>query len=259
MRSTMLRILIPLLTFLAFALPAQAERVLVFAAASLAGPLDEVAQAFSEETGDEVVISYAGSSVLARQIEQGAPADIFLSANQGWIDHLAALGLIVNSTRRELWRNQLVLISHAPGDAVELTPELDLAGLLDSSLEGGRLAVALTASVPAGVYAQEALTALGQWDLVKDRLAESDNVRAALALVATGAAPWGIVYATDAGADPRVHLRATFPPETHTGITYPGTLVRGARAEAIHFLNYLAQPEALSVFEAAGFDPVGAP
>ncbi|WP_375175474.1 molybdate ABC transporter substrate-binding protein [Pseudooceanicola sp.] len=250
-----------LITFLAiaglFALPlqARADRLLVFAAASLAGPLDAAAAKFEEATEHEVVISYAGSSALARQIEQGAPADVFLSANQGWMDHLAALGHIRNETRRDLWENRLALISHDGGEEVPLTPELDLGELL----EGGRLAVALTTAVPAGIYAREALASLGLWDQVKDSLAEADNTRAALALVATGAAPWGIVYTTDARAEPEVNRRAIFPPETHSRITYPGALIAFARPPAEDFLAYLSGPEAQAIFDEAGFDMAVAP
>lgn len=252
---TMIRILAIFLALMGLALPAQAERILVFAAASLAGPLDEAAAAYQEASGDEVVISYAGSSALARQIEQGAPADVYLSANQGWMDHLAALGHIRNDTRRDLWGNQLVLVSARPGAPVEIGPELDLPGLLG----GGRLAVALTSAVPAGVYAREALSSLGLWDTVKDALAEADNVRAALALVSTGAAPWGIVYATDAAADPKVHVRGTFPDDSHDAISYPGALIAFARPQAEDFLDFLSSPEARALFEAAGFTVVLAP
>lgn len=251
----MTRILVAFLALMAFSLPLRAERILVFAAASLAGPLDEAAAAYAEVSDDEVVISYAGSSALSRQIEQGAPADIFLSANQGWMDHLAALGHIRNETRRDLWANHLVLVSSDAGAEVPLSSDLDMLTLLGE----GRLAVALTDAVPAGVYARQALSALGLWDAVKDSLAEADNVRAALALVASGAAPWGIVYATDAAADPSVHLRGTFPDDSHDPITYPGALIAFARPQAEDFLAFLASEEVRTIFEAAGFDTVPTP
>ena len=251
MRPTMLRILCSFLTLLLLALPVQADRLLVFAAASLAGPLDTVAKAYGAETGTEVVVSYAGSSALARQIEQGAPADVFLSANQGWMDHLAAMGHIDNATRADLWGNDLVLVASAPGPEVALTPETDLMALLS----GGRLALA----VPAGIYAREALTTLGLWDAVKESLAPADNVRSALALVATGAAPWGVVYATDARAEPAVHVRGTFPAESHPAITYPGAVIQGAGPEAHAFLSYLSAAPSREVFEAAGFRAALAP
>lgn len=245
----MRRLVLIFLALMAFSLPVRAERILVFAAASLAGPLDKAAEAYEAATGDEVVISYAGSSALARQIEQGAPADIFLSANQGWMDHLAALGHIRNGTRRDLWANRLALVSAEAGADVDLSAAADLQALLD----GGRLAVALTDAVPAGIYAREALASLGMWDDVRENLAEADNVRAALALVATGAAPWGIVYTTDAMAEPSVHLRGTFPEGSHAPILYPGALIALARPAADNFLTYLSSSEARSVFEAAGF------
>jgi len=251
----MTRVIFTFLALIALSLPARADRLLVFAAASLAGPLDTAAAAFGEATGHEVVISYAGSSALARQIEQGAPADVFLSANQGWMDHLAALGHIRNDTRRDIWGNRLVLVAHEAGEEIALVPELDMLALLN----GGRLAVALTGSVPAGVYAKEALSSLGYWDAVRESLAEADNARAALALVATGAAPWGVVYATDAAAEPDVHLRGTFGPETHSAISYPGALIAFARPQAQDFLDYLTSPEARAIFEEAGFLPVSEP
>ena len=251
----MTRILAFFLALMATALPAQAERILVFAAASLAGPLDEAADIYQEMSGDEVVISYAGSSALARQIEQGAPADLFLSANQGWMDHLAALGHIRNDTRRNLWGNKLVLVSSQDGAPVEIGPTLDVPALLN----GGRLAVALTDAVPAGIYAREALSSLGLWDAAKDALAAADNVRAALALVSTGAAPWGIVYATDAVAEPRVHVRGTFPEESHQPILYPGALIAFARPQAQDFLDFLSTPETRELFETAGFNAAIAP
>ena len=251
----MTRLLTLVLTLLCLAVPARAERILAFAAASLAGPLDRVAMAYEAQSGNEVAISYAGSSALARQIEQGAPADVYLSANEGWMDHLAALGHVRNETRRDLWANRLVLVSSRAGEEIELTPDLDILALLD----GQKLAVALTDSVPAGVYAQEALTSLGLWEGVKDSLAQADNVRAALALVSAGAAPCGIVYATDAAADPKVHVRGTFPEETHAPITYPGAVTATASETALSFLDFLSSDEARTIFEAAGFQVVPAP
>lgn len=251
----MLRILVAFLAVMALSLPARAEQILVFAAASLAGPLDEAIAAYEDASGDDVVVSYAGSSALARQIEQGAPSDVFLSANQGWMDHLAALGHIRNDTRRDLWTNRLALISAQAGEELTISPDLGLASLLD----GGRLAVALTNSVPAGVYAREALASLNLWDAAKESLAEADNVRAALALVASGAAPWGIVYETDARAEPGVHLRGVFPAESHSAILYPGALIAFARPHAQNFLDFLRSAQALAIFEAAGFGAVPAP
>ena len=245
----MTRFLACLLIVASFAAPLRAERVLVFAAASLAGPLDEVTELWEAETGHEVVISYAGSSSLARQIEAGAPADIFLSANPGWMDDLAGKGLIETSSRRNIWTNRLALVSFRPGAGIGIDAEMDLEGMLD----GRRLAVALTDAVPAGLYAKAALTQLGLWLSVKDQLAEADNVRAALALVATGAVPYGIVYRTDAHAEPRAHLRGLFPKDSHPPIVYPGAATLDAQSEAHAFLGFLMTEAAQAVFDEAGF------
>jgi len=240
---------------LLMALPARAESLLVFAAASLAGPLDKAAELWQEETGQVVVISYAGSSALARQIEAGAPADVFLSANEGWMDHLAALGKIDNATRSSIWRNRLVLVSFADGDEIAITDTTFLPALIGD----GRLAVGLVESVPAGVYTLEALRTLGAWDGLKEQLAQADNVRAALALVATGAAPWGIVYATDARVEPRVHLRGAFPENSHTAITYPAAHIKGGDPEGVAFLEFLKTDAVAAIFQEAGFQAVVTP
>lgn len=249
MAPMMTRILFSFLAFMVLSLPAAAERLLVFAAASLGGPLDRAAALYEEETGIPVAVSYAGSSVLARQIEAGAPADIFLSANEGWMDHLAALGLIDNASRHVLWRNRLVLVSHAPGDPIDISETTFLPALIGD----GKVATGLIDSVPVGVYALEALTKLGAWEALKDQLAQADNARAALALVSSGAAPWGIVYATDAAADPQVHLRGVFPQTSHAEITYPAALIGSAAPEAAGFLEFLATEPAQAIFEDAGF------
>lgn len=244
-----------LVALVVLAVPARADSLLVFAAASLAGPLDRAAELWQDETGQVVVISYAGSSALARQIEAGAPADVFLSANEGWMDHLAALGRIDNASRHSLWHNRLVLVSHASGDTIEISETTFLPALIGD----GRLAVGLVDSVPAGVYALEALRTLGAWDGLKEQLAQADNVRAALALVATGAAPWGIVYATDARVEPRVHLRGIFPENTHTAITYPAAHIKGGDPKGTAFLEFLKTAPVAKLFEEAGFQAVPAP
>ena len=171
---------------------ASAGDVLVFAAASLKEALEEIAARWHAETGHEAVISLAGSSALARQIEAGAPADLFISANGAWIDLLEARDMVRPGSRRDLLTNQLVLIEHG-ADAAPL--ELDEPGVLDARLGEARLATALVDAVPAGIYAKAALQALGWWESAAPRLAQADNVRAALALVATGETPLGIVYA----------------------------------------------------------------
>ncbi|WP_172300298.1 molybdate ABC transporter substrate-binding protein [Pseudoruegeria sp. HB172150] len=230
---------------------ARAEQVTVFAAASLRNALDEVATAFNSATGDEAVIAYAGSSALARQIEQGAPADIFISANTDWMDHLEENNLIDPATRTDLLGNALVLIAHDPDAApVDLTPDLDLPTLLN----GGRLAMALVDAVPAGIYGKQALTSLDLWDTVAPHVAQADNVRAAVAYVALGETPYGIVYATDATAEPNVTVVGTFPESSHDPITYPAAALTSAQSPATQpFLDFLHSPEARDAFTRQGF------
>lgn len=238
---------------------ARAEQVTVFAAVSLKTALDEIAAQWGGATGNEVVASYAGSSQLAQQIEEGAPADLFLSASEEWMDDLASKDLIVAESRRDLLGNTLVLVAHGAGAApVEIGPSLDLPALLD----GGKLAMALVDSVPAGQYGKEALTNLGLWDAVEPSVAQTENVRAALALVASGEAPYGIVYGSDAIADDEasdeVSVVGTFPEGSHAPITYPAALVAGRdNATAAQFLDQLSSPEATAVFERLGFQPLG--
>lgn len=235
----------------ALALPAAADEVVVFAAASMKTALDPLAEAFQAETGHSVVISYAGSNALAKQILDGAPADIFISASVQWMDEVEKGGEVAEGTRADLLGNTLVLVAHDT-DAPQVTPApgFDLAGLLD----GGKLAMALVDSVPAGQYGKAALSALGVWDAVAPSVAQADNVRAALALVATGEAPYGIVYATDAAAEPQVHVVGTFPADTHEPIVYPVALLKNAADEADRaFLQALGAPEADAAFAAQGF------
>ena len=235
----------------ALVLPAAADEVVVFAAASMKTALDPIAEAFQQETGHSVVISYAGSNALAKQILDGAPADIFISASVQWMDEVEKGGEVAEGTRADLLGNTLVLVAHDE-NAPQVTPApgFDLAGLLD----GGKLAMALVDSVPAGQYGKEALAALGVWDAVAPSVAQADNVRAALALVATGEAPYGIVYATDAAAEPQVHVVGTFPADTHEPIVYPVALLKNASDEADRaFLQALDTPEADAAFAAQGF------
>ncbi|WP_425089009.1 molybdate ABC transporter substrate-binding protein [Stappia sp.] len=231
----------------------KAEAVTVFAAASLKTALDEVAALWRDETGFEVVVSYAGSSALARQIEAGAPADLFISANPGWMDRLEAAGLLSAESRRDLLTNAIVLIGHGPDVAqVTLSPDLDLAGLIGD----GRLAMALVDAVPAGIYSKAALETLGLWDKVAAKVAQADNVRAALALVAIGEAPFGIVYATDALAEDRVSVAARFPADTHPPILYPAArTAESAHPQADALLAFLRGPAAMTVFQRHGFSP----
>lgn len=230
---------------------AHAEQVTVFAAASLADALVEIEAGFEAETGREVATSLAGSSTLARQIQQGAPADVFISASAAWMDALEGEGLLAPGSRFDLLGNEIVLIAHGPGAApLEIGPGLDLAGLLGD----GRLAMALVDAVPAGVYGKAALESLGLWSAVRARVAQTDNVRAALALVAVGEAPYGVVYATDAAAESAVSVVGVFPADSHPRIVYPAAAVAGrAGAGAAAFLDYLRGPRARAAFERQGF------
>ncbi len=232
-------------------LAAAAEGLLVFAAASLRGPLDRIAAQWTQETGQAAVVSYAGSSLLARQIEGGAPADVFVSASVAWMDAAEAAGGLRAGTRRDLLGNRLVLIAPVAAGAAPVVagPGLDLPALLGE----GRLAMALVDAVPAGVYGREALTALGLWEAVAPRVAQADNVRAALALVARAEAPYGIVYATDALAEPGVSVVAIFPEATHAPIVYPAAVTADAAEGAEALLDYLGGPAARAIWEGHGF------
>ena len=236
---------------LALAAPLHAEEVVVFAAASLKNGLDDFAARWGAETGNTVTISYAGSGQLARQIVAGAPADLYLSANVGWMDEVEKAGLIQKGARADLLGNTLVLIAHGKGAAaVNIGPDLDLVGLLG----GGKLAMALVDAVPAGQYGKAALGALGLWEGVAPSVAQADNVRAALALVSTGEAPFGIVYATDAAASDNVTVTATFPEGSHPPIIYPVALLTNATDPADQlFYDALFGAEARATFEKQGF------
>ncbi|MFW8596101.1 molybdate ABC transporter substrate-binding protein [Cribrihabitans neustonicus] len=230
---------------------ALAGQITVFAAASLKTALDAASAEFEAETGTEVTLSYGGSPMLARQITLGAPADVFISANPGWMDHLQGRGLIEAAAREDLLTNRLVLIAHGK-DA----PPVDLAQgpELESLLQGGRLAMALAEAVPAGIYGKAALEALGQWETAAAKTAQAANVRAALALVASGEAPYGIVYATDAAASDAVSIVYSFPPESHPPIRYPVAPVTGRNTGDVpNFLTYLRGPRARRIFEDHGF------
>jgi molybdate transport system substrate-binding protein len=230
---------------------------LVFAAASLKDALDAVNAAWTKESGKSAVISCAGSSVLAKQIEEGAPADVFISADLDWMDYLAERKLINPDTRFNLLGNSLVLI--APKDfklEAKIAPGFPLASLLGD----GRLAMANTDSVPAGKYGKAALQALGVWDQVKDKIAQAENVRAALLLVSRGEAPLGIVYATDATADAKVKVLGTFPNKTHPPIIYPVAVLKQATSpDSQAFVDYLKTAAAKGLFEAQGFEVLSAP
>lgn len=227
------------------------QPVTVFAAASLKTALDAAAKAWTDQSGNATRITYGGSSALARQIEHGAPAHIYVSANVKWMDYLADKGMIEPESRRDLLGNRLVLIApKASPQSPSISSSLDLA----TALDGGRLAVANTAAVPAGLYARQALTALGIWESVEPHLAQAQDVRAALALVARAEAPLGIVYATDANAEPGVKVLDTFPATSHDPIIYPAALIRPADHEsAAALLAFLASEAAATHFRAQGF------
>jgi molybdate transport system substrate-binding protein len=230
---------------------AAAEEITVFAAASLTNAMTEIEERFEAAAGIDLVVSLAGSSTLARQIQLGAPADIFISANEAWMDALEADGLIEDGTRFDLLSSSIVLIAHGSGrEPVAIGPGLDLEKLLG----GGKLAMALVDSVPAGIYGKASLETLGIWDGIAADVAQSDNVRAALALVATGEAPYGIVYATDAVAQDRVSVVGTFPADSHPPIIYPAAgLANRDAPDAAKFLEFLKGPEARDAFERQGF------
>lgn len=228
----------------------------VFAAASLAGVLDEVAAAFRKRDRGPLRLTYASSSLLARQIERGAPADVYLSANTAWVDYLAKRDLIDRSTRHELLGNALVLIAPAASSAapVALSKGVDLLNPLDS----GRLAMGDPDHVPAGVYGRQALTALGVWRGVERRIARANNVRAALALVARGEAPLGIVYRSDALAERKVKIVGRFPEGSHRPIVFPVAVVKASRQapRAHRFVAFLKAPARVETYRRHGFRPL---
>ena len=234
---------------------AQNRDILVFAAASLKNALDEAAAQWQRESGKKVVISYAASNTLIKQIEQGAPADMFISADLDWMDYGQQKGLIKPDTRSNLLGNRLVLI--APKDSnisANIQPGFDLAALL----KGGRLAMGNVDAVPAGKYGKASLEKLGAWDGVKDKIAQAESVRAALLLVGRGEAPLGIVYQTDAAADPTVKIVGTFPENTHPPIIYPVALTKDStNPDALAFLNFIRSPAARPIFERQGFTVLG--
>jgi molybdate transport system substrate-binding protein len=235
----------------AHAADAPAKPVLiVFAAASLTNALDEIGAEFEKSAGTPVKMSFDASSNMARQIEAGAHADVFFSADTQWMDYLQARDLIQVQTRKNIVGNNLVLI--APADSslkLKIEPHFALA----AALGDGRLATGDPDSVPVGRYAHSALAALGVWDEVVGRLARAENVRAALTYVAHGDAPLGIVYASDALVEKRVRVVDTFPASTHEPIVYPAAATKSARAEAVSFVSYLAGPRAHEIFLKYGF------
>jgi molybdate transport system substrate-binding protein len=228
----------------------QRPELLVFAAASLTEVLGELAGIWEASSGTRVKLSFAASSLLARQIEAGSQADVFISADGEWMDYLADRGFITSSSRRDLAGNTLVLI--APADS-EVRPGIARGFALADALRGGRLAVADPDTVPAGRYARAALTSLDVWVQVKDRLARADNVRGALNFVARGESPLGIVYATDAWISKDVRIAGTFPEDSHPPIRYPAAITKSADIEAPAFVAFLAGEAAAPVWRKHGF------
>lgn len=231
--------------------PAAAAELLVFAAASLRNALDAADAAYLAETATRVTAAYAASGTLAKQIENGAPADLFFSADPAWMDQVEEQHLLKPGSRIDLLGNRLVLI--APKDsriAIEIKPGLDLAGLLGSD----RLAIGDPVSVPAGSYAKAALEKLGLWIALQRKLAPTADVRGALTLVSRGEAPLGIVYASDVVADAGVRIVASFPPDSHPPIIYPlAVLAQSSKPEAEAYRAWLASPAAARYFEQQGF------
>jgi len=224
--------------------------IVVFAAASLSNAMQELGDVFARSSGIPVKFSFAASSALARQIQHGAPADVFFSADVEWMDYLEIRRLIQSASRHSLLGNRLVLIAPAAS-----TINLKIAahfGLADA-LGKGRLATGDPNFVPVGRYAREALTSLGVWDSVQDHIVRADNVRAALAFVDRGEVPLGIVYETDAMIDKRVRIVDVFPRNTHPPIIYPIALTVGAKKGASQFIGYLRTQAAGAVFEKYGF------
>lgn len=242
-----------LLLILLTATPARAQdkSLLTFAAASMKNAIDDIDAAFTKATGIEVKASFAASSALAKQIEQGAPADVFASADIDWMDYLDKKNLIKKDTRVNLLGNKLVLI--APSDSklgnVKIGQGFDIAKLAGD----GRIAVADVRAVPAGKYAKAALEKLGSWQTAEGKLASAENVRAALALVGRGEAPLGIVYETDARIEKNVKIVGYFPEGSHPPITYPVALIATAKPEAARYLDFLRSKLAKTVFDAFGF------
>ncbi len=234
---------------------AQAKDVVVFAAASLKNALDDVATVWMKETGKKAVISYAASNVLAKQIEAGAPADIFFSADLDWMDYVASKSLIRPESRVSLLGSSLVII--APQDqALQMSKQFLDKPLseLASILGPGRIAMGHVDAVPAGKYGKAALEKLGAWEGVKSRVVQTENVRMALSLVSRGEAQLGIVYKTDAAADPTVKMVWTFPEKSHPPIVYPIALTAEANnPDAASFLDFMRSAQAKSLFEKHGF------
>ena len=229
------------------------QELLIFAAASLTNVLDEIGAAYTKQTGQPVKFSYAASSALARQLEAGARSDVFFSADLEWMDYLQARNLIDRTTRRNVLGNRLVLVAPAASKIdLKIAPGFGLA----TALGNGRLATGDPDTVPVGKYARSALTSLGVWNDVADKLVRADNVRSALAFIARGETPLGIVYETDAKVEKRVRIVDYFPADSHPPIVYPVALTAQARPAALQFVEFLQSAAAQAAFRKYGFrDP----
>jgi molybdate transport system substrate-binding protein len=227
-------------------------QITLFAASSLKESMDAISAQWTKKSGQKVVVSYAASSALAKQIEQGAPADIFISADREWMDYLQQRNKVAANTRFNLVGNGLVLI--VPASSTQASISLNKPDAFLQALGDGRLAVAETGSVPAGRYAKQSLTKMKAWDSVSNKLAQGENVRAAMAFVARGESPLGIVYATDAKAEPKVRVIAIFPDDSHDAIVYPAAAVAATSPESTKgFLKFLQGSQAKTIFKQAGF------
>jgi molybdate transport system substrate-binding protein len=233
-------------------LAARSQELTVFAAASLTDAMKDLATQWTAAGHQALRMSFGASSTLARQIEQGAPVNVFASADEKWMNYLVEKNLIANGTVKELLGNDLVLVVPAnKAQHITITPAFDLAGLLGPS---GRLAVGDPAHVPVGIYAEQALKKLGFWDSISPRLARTDDVRSGLLLVERGEAPAGIVYGTDAAVSSAVMVAGTFPANSHDPISYPFAVTKsGDTPEARALLTFLAGPQARAVFVKRGF------
>jgi len=230
---------------------AQDKSLTVFAAASMKNALDDIDTAYTAKTGVKVIASYAASSVLAKQIEQGAPADVFMSADTDWMDYAVTKKTISKPTRVNLLGNSIVLIAPKDSgiDKVTIGGGFDLAKLAGN----GKIATGDVSAVPVGKYAKAALEKLGAWQAAEPKFAMAESVRAALTLVARGEAALGIVYATDAGVEPGVRIVGTFPVDSHPPIIYPVAATTAAKPEAASYLAFLRSPTAKAIFEKYGF------
>jgi molybdate transport system substrate-binding protein len=239
---------------LCIAIPGLADEapgtITVFAASSLTNVMQELGVEYTRATGVDVKFAFAASSVLARQIQAGAPADIYLSADEAWMDELSAAGSINPQSRRDVAANRLVLIARTDSS---IRLRIEPGFKLSEALAGGRLAIGDPAAVPAGKYAREALANLGVWSMVQRQTVLADNVRTALSFVARGEAPLGIVYETDARIDARVRIIDFFPSNSYAPIRYPLALTTGAKSKAEEFARYITGPRGQAAFRKYGF------